>query len=214
MPQKIQNGDAAGRKRFAKWQREKKGDKRLLDVQQFLRRVLSYYHNSFDITAPYELDGTQHAALAAMHAHEDQYVRFVGTTLWNADSHEFTLFDTFDTAPTAEQVQALIRTATDTMEPKFVRGGEALPPKDHQYTWLSLVLLSQHTPDAAARQAVERCKSTKFYQFYLRGYSEVRVILVDLETGTLTTNKAGRSLKKMYKFALDKARKAEQNTAN
>lgn len=182
----------------------------MIDVQDFLRRALSYYESSFDLTVPYELGGETHAALAAMHAHEDQYVRLVGTTLWNADSHEYTLFDTFDTAPTAQQVEHLAALAKEEMEPRFVRGGEALPPKDHQYTWLSLVLLSQHSPDQAARKAVEACRMTKYYQFYLRGYSELRVILVDLETRTMTANKAGRSLKKLYGLALKNAEKAEK----
>ncbi len=182
----------------------------MIEVQDFLRRTLSYYEGSFDLTVPCELGGETHAALAAMHAHEDQYVRVVGTTLWNADSHEFTLFDTFDLAPTAQQVESLCRLAKETMEPQFVRGGEPLPPKDHQYTWLSLVLLSQRTPDEAARRAVEACRMTKYYRFYLRGYSELRVILVDLETGTMTTNRAGRSLKKLYGLVLKNAQKAER----
>lgn len=185
----------------------------MIDVQDFLRRALSYYESSFDLTVPYELGGETHAALAAMHAHEDQYVRLVGTTLWNADSHEFTLFETFDAAPTAQQVERLYRLAKEEMEPRFVRGGEALPPKDHQYTWLSLVLLSQHAPDEAAKRAVEGCRMTKYYRFYLRGYSELRVILVDLETRAMTTNKAGRSLKKLYGLALKNAEKAEQASA-
>lgn len=180
----------------------------MVEVQDFLRRVLSYYEGSFDLTVPCEMGGEAHAALAAMHAHEDQYVRVVGTTLWNADSHEYTLFDTFDTAPTARQVERLCRLAKEEMEPRFVRGGEALPPRDHQYTWLSLVLLSQHTPGEEARKAVQACRMTKYYQFYLRGYSELRVILVDLETGTMTTNRAGRSLKKLYGMALKNAQKA------
>lgn len=180
----------------------------MVEVQDFLRRVLSYYEGSFDLTVPCEMGGETHAALAAMHAHEDQYVRVVGTTLWNADSHEYTLFDTFDTAPTARQVERLCRLAKEEMEPRFVRGGEALPPRDHQYTWLSLVLLSQHTPGEEARKAVQACRMTKYYQFYLRGYSELRVILVDLETGAMTTNKAGRSLKKLYGMALKNAQKA------
>lgn len=181
----------------------------MIQVQDFLKRVLSYYRGSFDLTIPYELGGQTHAALAAMHAHEDQYVRVVGTTLWNADSHEYTLFDTFGTAPTAQQVERLFQLARDEMELRFVRGGEELPPKDHQYTWLTVVMLSQHTPDAAARKAVESCRMTRYYQFYLRGYSEVRMLLVDLEKGELITNRAGRSLKKLYALALKNARKAE-----
>jgi hypothetical protein len=182
----------------------------LIKVEEYFKRILAYYRNSFDITAPYEIGGKSYTALAAMHAHEDQYVRIVGTTLWNAESHEFTLFQTFDTAPTVQQVEEMFRVAKEEMEPKFVRDGQNLPPKDHQYTWLSLVLLSQHTPDEATRKAVEQCRMTKYYQFYLRGYSEIRVLLVDLETGTMTTNKAGRDLKKLYTLALKNAEKAEK----
>lgn len=182
----------------------------MIQVQDFLQRVLSYYRSSFDITAPYTLGGQTYGALAALHAHEDQYVRLVGTTLWNADSHEYTLFDTFAAAPTAADVEQRFRVAAEEMEALFVRGGEKLPPKDHQYTWLTVVLLSQHTPDEAAKQAVERCRQTRYYQFYMRGYSEVRMILVDLENQTLTTNRAGRSLKKLYKLALKKAAEAEK----
>ncbi len=181
----------------------------MIQTEDYLKRVLSYYANSFDITRPYTLGGQEHAALAAMHAHEDQYVRIVGTTLWNAESHEYTLFETFDDAPpTVEQVQSLFRLAEGEMEEKFVRCGEKLPPKDHQYTWLTVVLISAHTPDEAVKQTVRRLKKTRYYQYYLRGYSEVRMILVDLEAGELTTNRAARDLKKLYAIALKNAKKA------
>ena len=183
----------------------------MIQVQDFLQRVLSYYHSSFDLTVPCSIGGKEYAALAALHAHEDQYVRVVGTTLWNADSHEYTLFQTFEQAPTGAELEEMLEMAGQYMEPQFVRGGEPLPPKDHQYTWLSLVLLSQHTPDPAVIKRVKSFRKTWFYRFYLRGYCEVRVILADLETGTLTANPAGRSLKKLYALALKNAREASSH---
>lgn len=181
----------------------------MIAVQDFLQRVLHYYAGSFDVTRPYTLGGRSYAALAALHAHEDQYVRLVGTQLWAADSHEFTLFDTWEEkAPAAADIDQAGRVIRAQMEPLFVRDGQPLPPADHQYTWLTVVLLSAKAPDPAAIRAVQKFRFTRFYRFYLRGYSEGRLLLVDLENEKLYTNAAGRGLKKLYRLALQNAAKA------
>lgn len=186
----------------------------MIAVQDFLNRILSYYAGSFDITRPCTLGGREYAALAAMHAHEEQYVRIVGTQLWAAESHEYTLFETWAAAaPTAADVARLTDTIQNEMEPLYVRRGEPLPPADHQYTWLTVVLLSEKAPGADVIEAVKKARFTRFYRFYLRGYSEGRVLLVDLENRRLYTNRAGRGLKKLYQLAFDNIAKAEKKRA-
>lgn len=181
----------------------------MIAVQDFLQRILHYYAGSFDVTRPYALGGHSYAALAALHAHEDQYVRFVGTQLWAADSHEYTLFETYaDQSCTAADVERAARAIREEMEPLFVRSGQPLPPADHQYTWLTVVLLCEKAPDPAAIRAVQKFRFTRFYRFYLRGYSEGRLLLADLENGKIYTNAAGRGLKKLYRLALQNAAKA------
>ncbi|MCI2047358.1 MAG: hypothetical protein LKJ90_06550 [Faecalibacterium sp.] len=186
----------------------------ILSAADYLGRILHYYAGSFDVQAPCTWNGRPYAALAAMHAHEDQFVHLVGTTLWEADSHEFTLFETYENAPpTAEQVARSAGVIRDEMEPQFVRGGNPLPPSEHQYTWLTVVLIAQKAPDEAAIRAVQHVKQTKFYRFYLRGYSEARMVLVDLENRRLYTNAAGKTLKKVYQAAFDFFAKAEKRQA-
>ena len=95
----------------------------------------------------------------------------------------------------------------------LARRGEPLPPADHQYTWLTVVLLSEKAPGADVIEAVKKARFTRFYRFYLRGYSEGRVLLVDLENRRLYTNRAGRGLKKLYQLAFDNIAKAEKKRA-
>jgi hypothetical protein len=184
----------------------------MVSAKEYLDRILHYYSGSFDVTAPCTIGGHEYAALAAMHAHEDQYVHLVGTTLWQADSHEFTLWDTCPGAATAEDVHRMADALANEMELCFVRRGEALPPADHQYTWLTGVLLSQKAPDEETIRAAQQVRQTKFYRFYLRGYSESHFLLVDLENRRLYTNRAGKHLKKLYQLAFDNIAKAEKQS--
>lgn len=51
---------------------------------------------------------------------------------------------------------------------------------------------------------MKRFRFQKFYHFYLRGYSEGRIVLVDLEGKKIYTNRDGRVLRKFQQSVLKK----------
>ena len=51
-------------------------------------------------------------------------------------------------------------------------------------------------------KAVQKFKFVKYYSFYLRGYSEARMVLVDLANEKVYTNKAGKKAAELYQRVL------------
>lgn len=77
------------------------------------------------------------------------------------------------------------------------------PHKEHQYTNIQVVLLSDGFDDEVIK-AVQKRSFSKSYKFSLHGYSTLLVAAVDLGKARAYTNKAGRDLVKYFKklFAL------------
>ena len=51
-------------------------------------------------------------------------------------------------------------------------------------------------------KAVEKFKLIKYYSCYLRGYTDARMLLVDLANEKVYTNKAGKKAAELYQRVL------------
>ena len=173
-----------------------------MDSSAYFERLLRYYEGSFDIARPALLGGSEFSALASFHIRQEKYVLVKKATLWGVDSHEHVLMQQYRTAPGPEEVARLGEILTSHMEPEVARRGEANMPEDHMYTYLTLALLSEQPVSEELVKAVQKFKFVKYYSFYLRGYSEARMVLVDLANEKVYTNKAGKKAAELYQRVL------------
>jgi hypothetical protein len=51
-----------------------------------------------------------------------------------------------------------------------------------------------------ARKVVGRYRYSKAYSFYLRGWCDVRLICISLDSNEIITNKAGKRVQKVYQL--------------
>ena len=175
-----------------------------MQTAEYFEKLLPYYEGSFDLEKPAHIQGREYAACGAFHAHVDKYVLVKKAQIWAVDSHEYCLFATYEQAPGQEEIGQLKKVMEEYMEPVLARKGQPSMPKDHMYTYLTLVLITAKSPDASALRAVKRFRFQKFYHFYLRGYSEGRIVLVDLEGKKIYTSRDGRVLRKFQQSVLKK----------
>jgi len=73
------------------------------------------------------------------------------------------------------------------------------PGKDHMSTYVTGVVIAGNATDTI-RKIVEKHSYSRAYSFYLRGWCDVRLVLVDLADNQVVTNKAGKRLIKVYQF--------------
>jgi len=74
-----------------------------------------------------------------------------------------------------------------------------VPSDEHMSSTLTGVLLVGGGVDDQVKRLVENFRYSRSFRFFLQGWCELRLLLVDLTTAELYTNKAGRSLREAYR---------------
>ena len=121
--------------------------------------------------------------------------------LWEANSQEHLFIRSWkkEGGPlTVEKLQELIRPLEEIAEPQYVRGGEKYPPKNHMYSFLTLVIVTDGEIEDETIRFAKKYKFGKTYLFNFRGYLETRLVLVSTRDNLVTTNQQGKELKKAY----------------
>lgn len=170
-------------------------------AMDYLDRILRHYEGTFDIYRPYEINGRKYPAYGYFFSHLEKYVLLREANLWKADSYEHILFVDSERL-TEEEIDSAKEVMVDYMEPVLVRKGQTLPKPDHMYSYLTVVFLSDKEIPGEVQKRIHQFKFEKGYNFNIRGYSQGRVVAVDLEKEKVYTNYQGRKLKKIYRKTL------------
>lgn len=162
--------------------------------EKVLEGLKKAYSSYFDIE---EIDdGTALRARCAYHMRDSQYVLVKKAELWAAESHEYLyLWDAGKLdGPMAEEI--FRRTAAD---------GElrVKPHSQHMYTYLTAVALYD-SADPSALEQLKKLKKRREYKLSLHGWMEFRIAAVDVSTGEITVNRAGKALEKDLKRLTDR----------
>lgn len=73
------------------------------------------------------------------------------------------------------------------------------PQKDHFYTDVTGILIADKLPDDLMPY-LKKLKFQRYFRMFWRGFSTVRLVCTELSTGRVSTNRAGREIKKVYEF--------------
>lgn len=153
------------------------------DVIQTLKGVYSAYYDVEEID-----DGTGLKALCTYHSRDSQYVLVKSAELWAAESHEYLyLWD----------VEHLEAGMPQEMFQRVLADGEprVKPHAQHMSTYLTAVVLYQSAAPEALSQ-LKKLKKRREFKLSLHGWMEFRIAAVDLSTGDVTTNRAGKAVEK------------------
>jgi len=73
------------------------------------------------------------------------------------------------------------------------------PNKEHKSTKITGVLVSDEPISKEVVKFIESFKHTKYYKLLLYGYSDVRLLAVDLSNKKVFSNRVGKEVKKVFK---------------
>ncbi|MFA6940783.1 MAG: hypothetical protein WCQ54_07335 [Clostridiaceae bacterium] len=76
------------------------------------------------------------------------------------------------------------------------------PNRDHKSTTITGIVVSENSASDEIIKTISKFKFTKAYLFYLHGWSDIRLILIDLQNSSIITNKEGAKVKKVYQNTL------------
>ena len=163
--------------------------------EQVLEELKSAYAAYYDVEGVH--DGSALKALCSYHTRDSQYVLVKKAELWAAENHEYLyLWDAGGL--TAAGVEEIFRRTLEDGEPRVK------PHSQHMYTYLTAVaLFDSASPDAL--EQLKKLKRRREFKLSLHGWMEFRIAAVDLSTGEITVNRAGRALVKDLKRLTDRA---------
>ena len=189
----------------------------------YLDKILDRMTSTHNITRNFTADGRTFATYALYEASSEKYVLSRKANLWKVSESEHVLFMTLpenaDPGADSEAVsgagpgansgaspEALFeetgRLISDYMEPVLSRGNEKYPPKDHMRTFLTAVLVLERSPGPELIRKVRRFRFDKSYLFSLRGFSQGRIIVVDLPSKKVYTSPAAKDVAAFFRQAL------------
>lgn len=169
----------------------------------FLNLVLPSYAGTFDLFRPFSFHGTEYPAYGAFWSHNEKFLLTKEMKLWETDNREYIFFVECETINEDELAKA-DRLLREYVEPELVRKGEKVPPANHMYSYMTIIMMTEKPIDEQMKQKLRRYHFSRTYRFHIRGYSEARVLAVNLEDGQLACNAEAKSLLPMYQKILGK----------
>ncbi len=167
--------------------------------EELLEQLLGSFQSSYDIERKRRMGGEIFDAYASFRAASAKYVLIERAELWRAECFEHVLFCVAQTELTPEDIERFRHTMLTYMEPKLVRHEEKYPPKDHMYTYMTMIYICESGVSKEAKKRICSFRYVKNYMFTIRGYSEARILVFDLKSRIIFGNRAAGKLVKGYK---------------
>lgn len=167
-----------------------------MNSKQYLDRLLLRYSGTFNIYKPYHVADMEFDAYGYFYNHLEKYVLVRDANLWSSDCYEHVFFITSNCI-TKELIHSIEKLIKEVIEPDFVRKGEKLPPQNHMYSYITMILISEQIPDKETVKAIKKSYFEKGYNMNIRGYSQSHMNLVSVEEQKVYTNRAGKKSRKM-----------------
>lgn len=152
--------------------RPKPGNEITAKSELVLERLLAAHGAWFDVSRDVTVAGRAFRALAQFHSFGEQYVLVKRVKLWEAEEHEYMLFDVRDHID-AEAARSYV---------EFMKN-EALelvkPEPNHMSSFRTLVVIANSASDEACA-LFRKTSHRKNFMWGIHGWSDVRLALIDL----------------------------------
>ncbi len=169
-----------------------------MTAAELLEKLVDSYRSSFDITRPFELADSTYDAYAAFNVTSAKYVLVKKAELWRANCFEHVFFKCVSGDLVQELADFSGAIATD-ISPRLICGGEKYPPKNHMYSYITVLYICENGCTPREIRAVRRFRYYKNYLFSVRGYAQARAVAFDLKNSRVYGNRAARPLVKAYR---------------
>ena len=169
-----------------------------MTAQELLEKLLDSYRQSFDITRPFQVDGHVYDAYAAFNVTSAKYVLVKTAELWRANCYEHTFFSC-RASLCRNDLDIFREEIVNHIEPEIVRAGKACMEKDHMYTYITGIFICEQGVPKELKNDICRFRFFKNYRLGIRGYSEARLLVLDIKNHETLGNRAAKDLIKGYK---------------
>lgn len=170
--------------------------------RDLLQKLIGTFQSSYDIEQPYDINGDIYDAYARFYASSASYVLMKKAELWRTNCFEHVFFRCIKNEAAAETIHMFKEQIEEYIEPKLVRQGKRWPEENHMYTYITAIYICEGGVSKEAEKLIRSFHYIKNYKLTIRGYSEARILVFDLQNGRVFGNRAAKVLVKGYKKLL------------
>lgn len=152
--------------------RPKPGNEITAKSELVLERLLAAHGAWFDVSRDVSVAGRAFRALAQFHSFGEQYVLVKRVKLWEAEEHEYMLFDVrdrIDVEVARSYVEFMKNEALELVKPE----------PNHMSSFRTLIVIANSASDEACN-LFRKTSHRKNFMWGIRGWSDVRLALIDL----------------------------------
>lgn len=159
-----------------------------MKIDEYTALLIQRFEKYFDLLSGGTWNGKKYDLAAKYTARETQTVLFKENVMDFYDSKEICLVS-FNASP------SFVRTELAELPALALECSE--PSRHHKSTAVTRVFAAE-SPEKEAVALVKRFRFSRSFRFYFWGYTECKIILVDLASGKVYANPAGRQEKKIF----------------
>ncbi|MCR5748383.1 MAG: hypothetical protein K6G03_11805 [Lachnospiraceae bacterium] len=156
--------------------------------QDMLERVIDSYRHYYDINRDTPMK--PFVAEAVFKSHGEEYFLIKSAKLTEMDSSEVAFFADVDRLDTAEYEELAGKVWDETLARADVK-------KNHRNSDGILIILANEINEDT-KKVIRKTRKYKSYRFTLWGWSELRVIAYEHNSGKVVSNRQGDILKKLF----------------
>lgn len=163
-----------------------------MNSSEYIFKLKNALNSYFDITENYKINNEYLSIYAKSVIRNERYIGSKNIVIGAYENHEHCLVKAKKTFVDENDIKKFLELLKYTSD-KFIH-----PHKEHMSTIISGVYLTETGFTDKAIQLGKKFKFRKNYAFGFKGWSNIYVILIDLNSMNIYTNKDGKKSKNFY----------------
>lgn len=164
-----------------------------MDQREYIESIEKRYEKYFDVKRNINVSGENFDILASFTAVNNRTLITKNDVVDSYENNEYCLVKSYDEAA-LENVKGLGEILKKFLD-EYVK-----PHRNHMNSYITGVIVTSKEADIEIEKFIKEFKYDRVYKFYLHGWSEVRLVMVDLSRNIIITNRAGKKVKEVYEF--------------
>lgn len=162
-----------------------------MDYMKYLENVSEKLRYNFDFIENPDYDGIKFNLAAKSNVRNEKYIAMKSAVIYAYENNEYCFFKILDEVNFKEVdkiIDALKKAGDDFVEPN----------DEHMSTTFTGIIITQNKIDSDLEEKIQKFKHQKSHKFGLHGWTSVRIIVVELDTGRVVSSKEAKKLDKFY----------------
>jgi len=161
-----------------------------MNFNEYIDIIEKRLTQNFDIAHDVTIMDQNIPLFAKMEVHNEKYFAAKSVKVWRAENYEYCFVQFFDhvNEATVEQFQRFLIEAVD----HYVT-----PHSEHMSSIITGIMAVDDFPPSLEKK-IKQFKHKKMYSFSFKGWSDIRLIVVNLHSNRVISNRKGREVQEFY----------------